>query len=59
MDQKTTKIFDVVCGMEIPFENTEETSEYNGEKYYFCSRGCKTHFDKEPEKYAPDTSLDD
>lgn len=27
-------------------------SEHKGETYYFCSSGCKTAFDKEPDKYA-------
>ena len=25
--------------------------EYNNEKVYFCCDGCKTQFEKEPEKY--------
>jgi YHS domain-containing protein len=27
-------------------------SEYQGKTYYFCSRGCKQAFDKDPEKYV-------
>jgi phenol hydroxylase P3 protein len=27
-------------------------SDYNGEKYHFCSDGCKGIFDHEPEKYV-------
>ncbi len=26
-------------------------SEYMGATYYFCSRGCKVAFDKDPEKF--------
>jgi len=25
--------------------------EYKGKVYYFCSQGCKTAFEKSPEKY--------
>jgi YHS domain-containing protein len=27
------------------------TSEYGGEKYYFCAPGCKQMFDADPQKY--------
>ena len=27
------------------------TSTYKGKTYYFCARGCKVQFDKNPEKY--------
>ena len=42
---------DPVCGMEIDPATAADTSEYNGQTYYFCSLGCKKSFDKEPEKY--------
>jgi YHS domain-containing protein len=43
---------DPVCGMEVDTSNPPGgTSEYNGKTYYFCSRGCKVSFDKNPEKY--------
>jgi YHS domain-containing protein len=29
----------------------DATSVYNGKTYYFCSKDCKTKFDKEPKKY--------
>jgi YHS domain-containing protein len=43
---------DVVCGMEIDPKNAAGMSEYQGQTYYFCSKGCKKAFDQEPEKYA-------
>jgi YHS domain-containing protein len=43
---------DPVCGMEVDPANAAGKSEYQGETYYFCSPGCKTAFDKEPEKYV-------
>jgi len=37
--------------MEVDEATAQWTSEYKGEKYYFCAPGCKASFDKEPEKY--------
>ncbi|MFQ5409243.1 MAG: YHS domain-containing protein [Anaerolineales bacterium] len=42
---------DLVCGMEVDEKSAAATSEYQGQTYYFCARGCKVAFDKEPEKY--------
>ena len=42
---------DPVCGMDVDENSPAATSEYNGKTYYFCSRGCKVAFDKDPEKY--------
>ena len=43
---------DPVCGMEVNEEKATNTSEYVGTKYYFCCSGCKTTFDREPEKFT-------
>ena len=42
---------DPVCGMDVDPNQAAATSVYNGQTYYFCSRGCKIAFDKDPEKY--------
>lgn len=42
---------DLVCGMDVASEKAAATSSYQGATYYFCARGCKEEFDKEPEKY--------
>lgn len=42
---------DPVCGMDVDPNRAAGKSEYNGQTYYFCSKGCKRAFDKEPEKY--------
>ena len=42
---------DPVCGMEVDEKSATNTSEYQGQTYYFCGSGCKRAFDKEPEKY--------
>ncbi len=41
---------DPVCGMEVDEKKAKATSEYKGKTYYFCSKGCKVFFDKDPEK---------
>ncbi len=43
---------DPVCGMDVDEQTAAGTSEYNGTIYYFCSKGCKIAFDKDPGKYA-------
>jgi Cu+-exporting ATPase len=41
---------DLVCGMMVD-PKTSRKSEYRGKTYYFCSAGCMTEFDKNPEKF--------
>lgn len=43
---------DPVCGMQVDEKTAAGKSEYKGQTYYFCSPGCKSSFDKEPEKYV-------
>ncbi len=46
------KAIDPVCKMEVDTANTPGgKTEYQGQTYYFCAPGCKTSFEKEPEKY--------
>jgi YHS domain-containing protein len=45
------KVKDLVCGMTIDPQTAAATSEYKGQTYYFCARGCKVAFDRDPEKY--------
>lgn len=42
---------DLVCGMEVDEKKTKHSSDYHGDKYFFCSAGCKTKFDAHPEQY--------
>lgn len=42
---------DVVCGMEVDPKIAAAKTEYKGQMYYFCARGCKAAFEKDPEKY--------
>ena len=45
------KVKDLVCGMMIDPQTAVATSEYKGETYHFCAKGCKVAFDKDPDKY--------
>ena len=49
---------DPVCKMEVDEATAQWTSEYQGKKYYFCAPGCKSSFDKDPEKYLQSDSED-
>lgn len=42
---------DPVCGMMVEEDRAAATSVYKGVTYYFCARGCKVAFDRDPEKY--------
>jgi YHS domain-containing protein len=44
---------DPVCGMNVDESKAAATVVYRGQTYYFCAPGCKTAFEKAPEKYAP------
>jgi YHS domain-containing protein/uncharacterized membrane protein YraQ (UPF0718 family) len=46
---------DPVCGMTVDRQAGKPTSTYEGRTYYFCSEGCKTKFDAEPERYVDAT----
>lgn len=43
---------DPVCGMEVDPETAAAKAEYKGNTYYFCAPGCKSSFEREPEKYV-------
>lgn len=51
---KTATVKDPRCGMDVDPEKAKaagKTVTYKGTTYYFCSSGCKEHFEQEPEKY--------
>ena len=43
---------DPVCGMQVDPAKAAGTAEYQGETYYFCSKGCLAKFQKGPEAYV-------
>ena len=49
---------DPVCGMTVD-DKSPHKSTHAGQTYLFCSPGCKTRFDKEPERYAPPVGAED
>ncbi|QKC87159.1 heavy metal translocating P-type ATPase [Mesorhizobium sp. NZP2234] len=46
---------DPVCGMTVDPGAAKPTSEHGGRLYHFCSEGCRTKFQAEPEKYMTAT----
>ena len=51
-DEPPAEATDPVCGMQVEIPAARHTSEYGGERYFFCGPGCKRTFEKEPEKYV-------
>lgn len=45
------QVKDPVCNMTIEDSKAAATSTYKGKTYYFCSKGCKESFDKDPEAF--------
>jgi xanthine dehydrogenase accessory factor len=45
------EVRDPVCGMTVEIAKAKYMSEYEGQLYYFCAAGCKTSFEKNPQKY--------
>ena len=37
--------------MEVDIATARHTTEYHGETYYFCGKGCRLEFEDDPEKY--------
>ena len=42
---------DPVCEMNVE-DDTPHQTEHNGERYYFCSAGCKEAFENAPQQYT-------
>ena len=42
---------DPVCKMKVKKKKAKFKSDYKGSTFYFCARGCKDSFNKDPEKY--------
>lgn len=47
---------DPVCGMSVDPHTAEHSSEHAGKTWYFCSSGCQSKFDNDPEKYLSEKS---
>ncbi|QKC93445.1 heavy metal translocating P-type ATPase [Mesorhizobium sp. NZP2298] len=51
----TAVLRDPVCGMTVDPDAGKPTSEHGGRLYHFCSEGCRTKFQAEPERYMTAT----
>ena len=51
MEMKT-KVIDPACGMAVEPAKAAGSSDYGGERYWFCSAGCKAAFDADPARYT-------
>lgn len=51
------QVIDPVCKMTIEDSKAAGKSVYNGKTYYFCNPVCKEKFDKNPENYLKEESL--
>jgi xanthine dehydrogenase accessory factor len=49
--QMDAEAIDPVCRMAVEIATAQFTTEYHGQTYYFCARGCQRSFEAEPEKY--------
>ena len=49
---RTAMLIDPVCGAPIAEDGALAWSEHQGERYYFCSQGCKMEFDDNPHAYT-------
>jgi Cu+-exporting ATPase len=51
MTTQPTLAKDPVCGMTVDPARAKATTEYAGQKYYFCCAGCAQKFQLNPEQY--------
>lgn len=49
---------DPICHMSVDIATAEYMSEHAGKLYYFCSEGCKSTFDREPDAYLEKSDND-
>ncbi|PHK93032.1 Cu+-exporting ATPase [Roseomonas rosea] len=47
----TGLVTDPVCGMKVDPATSKHRVEHGGTTFHFCSAGCRTKFEAEPEKY--------
>lgn len=58
-DAESGTAIDLVCGMTVSADESSRPFEYEGTTYYFCAPGCRTAFEREPEKYIKETARAD
>ena len=52
MNDTASKVTDPICGMSIDPAKAARVIERDGQKFYFCSDGCATAFEKTPDAHA-------
>ena len=50
-EPKPDTVRDPVCGMYVDPQKARGSVEHNGQRYYFCSKGCAERFSAEPQRY--------
>ncbi|MFW5709343.1 MAG: ATP-binding protein [Chloroflexota bacterium] len=55
-EQPMAVMHDPVCGAEIEPQKAYSSTEYAGQRYYFCCPVCRGAFEKDPELYLSDKS---
>ena len=45
------RVIDPVCGMKVDPKTTPHHTERSGRAFFFCSAGCKTKFQADPDRY--------
>ena len=45
------RVADPVCGMKVDPRTTPHHAEWEGRSFFFCSGGCKTRFEADPDHY--------
>ncbi|MBD3641572.1 MAG: YHS domain-containing protein, partial [Marinobacter sp.] len=50
---------DPVCGMSVDPHTAEHRSQHQGKTWYFCSNGCLSKFEENPERYLGDEQKPD
>lgn len=51
-------VTDPVCGMKVNKESSDFDAEYDGQRFYFCSKNCFSEFKQHPEKYIKSIGKD-
>jgi YHS domain-containing protein/uncharacterized membrane protein YraQ (UPF0718 family) len=51
-ESQSNLVKDPVCGMSVDPATAKERVEYKGARYYFCSAGCRSTFEKNPARYT-------
>ena len=52
METLNKTVRDVVCNMQVDPAKAAGSAEHDGQKFFFCSRGCEQKFKASPERYS-------